>query len=62
MTKPPKNKATESPSLVEDSNTNFFEKRNWISPEIVNWKNEISNQHLGGGIDAGTKTYGAIPP
>ncbi|MCZ2474606.1 hypothetical protein G9H61_04065 [Aquirufa ecclesiirivi] len=57
MTNTPKNKAMESPSLVEDSNINFFEKRTWISPEINIWNSENLENFGGAGGDALTQAY-----
>ncbi|CAM3500580.1 hypothetical protein [Aquirufa ecclesiirivi] len=57
MTNTPKNRLTESPSLVVDSIANFSEKRTWISPEIVNWENENIENTGGAGADGGAQTY-----
>ncbi|MDF0694707.1 hypothetical protein [Aquirufa ecclesiirivi] len=57
MTNTPKNKVMESPSHVEDSSTNFSEKRTWVSPEIVNWENENIENIPGLGGDGGAQSY-----
>ncbi|NHC49561.1 hypothetical protein G9H65_09460 [Cytophagaceae bacterium 50A-KIRBA] len=34
------------------------EKRNWVSPEISNWENDMIKNALGGvGADGGSKGY-----
>ncbi|MCZ2474607.1 hypothetical protein G9H61_04070 [Aquirufa ecclesiirivi] len=57
MTNTPKKKATEYLSLVEDSSTNFSEKRTWVSPEIVNWENANIENAPGLGSDGIAQTY-----
>lgn len=55
MTNTPKNKVMESPSIVEDSSTNFSVKRTWISPDLQNW----NLQNIENGIK-GTLVDGAF--
>ncbi|MFL0162569.1 hypothetical protein [Aquirufa salirivi] len=33
------------------------EKRNWVSPEISNWENDIIKNSVGIGADGGSKAY-----
>ncbi|MCZ2472821.1 hypothetical protein G9H62_08220 [Aquirufa ecclesiirivi] len=43
-------------SKTEELNE-YPEKRNWVSPEISNWENDMIKNSVGIGVDGGSKAY-----